>query len=74
MSHVSELYRMRLIAVVSGARPSIANVADETALARFCAILADSEEAKKLLCTKGYGLPSQSLLDLVRALPDKAIA
>lgn len=74
MSHLIELYRMRVIAVVSGAKPSIANVADETALARFCAILADSEEAKKLMCTKGYGMPSQSLLDLVRALPNKATA
>jgi hypothetical protein len=64
------IYRDRIMRAVVGTRPAIlAKEADTTALDRICQGLVDAEEAKKLLCAKGYGFPSQSLADLVRALP-----
>ena len=67
------IYRDVIVRAMFGTRPAIAaKGADETALARICAALVDAEDAKKLLCAKGYGAPWQSLADLVRALPEKA--
>jgi len=64
------IYRDRIVRAVLGMRPAIlAKEVDTTALDRICRGLADAEEAKQLLCAKGYGFPSQSLPDLVRALP-----
>lgn len=68
--NVPLIYRDRIVRAVVGTRPAIlAKEADAAALDRICQGLADAEEAKQLLCAKGYGLPSQSLSDLVRALP-----
>lgn len=70
MSNVHLIYRDRIVRAVTGTRPAaLATVLDTTALDRFCMGLADAEEAKQLLCAKGYGSPDQSLVDLVRALP-----
>ena len=64
------IYRDRIMRAVVGTRPAIlAKEADTAALDRICQGLADAEEAKQLLCAKGYGFPSQSLADLVRRLP-----
>ncbi|MDN4052891.1 hypothetical protein QPK32_07365 [Massilia sp. YIM B02763] len=64
------IYRDRIMRAVVGTRPAImAKEADTAALDRICQGLADGEEAKQLLCAKGYGFPSQSLADLVRKLP-----
>lgn len=71
MPEVSLIYRDRIVRAVVGTRPAILAVtADTAALDRLCQRLADAEEAIQLLCAKGYGLPSQSLPELVRALPD----
>lgn len=62
------IYRDRIVRAVVGTRPAIlAKEADTAALDRICHGLADAEEAKALLCARGYGFPSQSLVDLVRA-------
>lgn len=64
------IYRDRIVRAVVGTRPAIlAKEADTAALDRICRGLVDAEEAKQLLCAKGYGAPSQSLADLVRSLP-----
>ena len=64
------IYRDRIMRAVVGTRPAImAKEADAAAIDRICHTLADHEEAKQLLCAKGYGFPSQSLPDLVRKLP-----
>jgi hypothetical protein len=68
MYDVSLIYRDRIVRAVTGTRPAaLANAVDTTALDRFCQTLADAEDAKQLLCAKGFGVPSQSLLELVRA-------
>jgi hypothetical protein len=73
MPDVNLIYRDRIIRAVVGTRPAIlAKEADTTALDRICQSLVDAEEAKQLLCAKGYGFPSQSLADLVRRLPKVA--
>jgi hypothetical protein len=67
------IYRDRIVRAVVGTRPAIlAKEADTVALDRLCRGLVDAEEAKALLCAKGYGAPAQSLVDLVRALPPAA--
>lgn len=64
------IYRDQLVRCTIGMRPAmIARPANPTELNRFSHALADHELAKQLLCAKGYGFPSQSLADLVRALP-----
>lgn len=64
------IYRDRIMRAVVGTRPAIlAKAADTAAIDRLCMGLAEAEEAKQLLCAKGYGFPSQSLPDLVRKLP-----
>jgi len=64
------IYRDRIVRAVVGTRPAIlAKEADTAALDRICQGLVDAEEAKALLCAKGYGSPSQKMADLVRALP-----
>ena len=64
------IYRDRIVRAVLGTRPAIlAKEADTAAVDRICRAMADAEEAKQLLCAKGYGFPSQSLTDLVRTLP-----
>lgn len=64
------IYRDVVARAVLGTRPAIlAKEADTAALDRICHTLADAEVAKSLLCSKGYGSPSQSLADLVRTLP-----
>lgn len=64
------IYRDRIMRAVVGTRPAIlAKEADAAAIDRLCMGLAEAEEAKQLLCAKGYGFPSQSLPDLVRKLP-----
>lgn len=66
------IHRDRIVRAVLGTRPAIlAKEADAAAIDRICRGLADAEEAKQLLCAKGYGWPSQSLVDLARAVPDK---
>lgn len=70
MPNLILIYRDRIMRAVVGTRPAIlAKEADTAAIDRICRGLVDAEEAKQLLCAKGYGLPSQSLVDLVRALP-----
>jgi hypothetical protein len=67
------IYRDRIVRAVLGTRPAImAKEVDGAALDRICRGLVEAEEAKQLLCAKGYGFPSQSLVDLVRALPSVA--
>jgi hypothetical protein len=62
------IYRDQMVRAVLGTRPAVlATEADTAALARFAQRLADAEEAIQLLCANGYGIPSQSLPDLVRA-------
>lgn len=64
------IYRDRIVRAVVGTRPAIlAKEADTAALDRICHTLADAEVEKSLLCSKGYGSPSQTIADLVRALP-----
>lgn len=64
------IYRDRIVRAVLGTRPAVlAKEADTAAVDRICRGLVDAEEAKQLLCAKGYGFPSQSLADLVRDLP-----
>lgn len=75
MPDVILIYRDRIVRAVLGMRPAIlAKEADTAALDRMCHRLADAEEAIQLLCAKGYGVPSQSLVDLVRALPSQSRA
>jgi len=70
MPNLVLIYRDRIVRAVVGTRPAIlAKEADTAAIDRICRGLVDAEEAKQLLCAKGYGLPSQSLVDLVRVLP-----
>jgi hypothetical protein len=72
MPDLNLIYRDQMVRAVVGTRPAIlAKEADTAALDRFCQRLADAEEAIQLLCAKGYGFPSQSLADLVRAVPDR---
>jgi hypothetical protein len=71
MPDVPLIYRDRIVRAVLGTRPAIlAETADTATLDRLCLRLADAEEAIQLLCAKGYGLPSQTLPDLIRAVPD----
>lgn len=71
MSQLILIYRDRIVRAVLGTRPAmLAREADTTALDRICSALVEAEQAKQLLCAKGYGLPSQSLSDLARALPN----
>ena len=64
------IYRNRLIRAVTGMRPAaLASITDVVAVDVFCQAMVDVEEAKTLLCAKGYGMPAQSLVDLVRELP-----
>lgn len=70
MPDLAEIYRHQLVRSTLGMRPAIiAEPADSTALDRFCQRLADADEAIQMLCAKGYGVPSQSLADLVRRVP-----
>jgi hypothetical protein len=72
MPDLNLIYRDQMIRAVLGTRPAIlAKEADTAALDCFCQRLADAEEAIRLLCAKGYGWPSQSLVDLARAVPDR---
>jgi hypothetical protein len=72
MPDLNLIYRDQMVRAVVGTRPAIlAKEADTAALDRFCQRLADAEEAIQLLCAKGYGWPSQSLVDLARAVPDR---
>lgn len=64
------VYRFQMIRAVLGTHPAmLAREADPVALDCMSKRLADSEEAAALLVAKGYGLPNQSLAELVRALP-----
>jgi hypothetical protein len=68
MPDVKLIHRDRIIRAVTGMRPAaLAKEADVAALDRICICLLDAEEAKQLLCAAGYGMPAQSLPDLVRA-------
>jgi hypothetical protein len=70
MQSLKLIYRDQMIRAVVGTKPAVmAKEADITALDRFCQRLVDAEEAIGLLVAKGYGIPSQSLADLVRPLP-----
>ena len=70
MPDVNLIYRDRMVRAVTGTRPAaLATVADTRALDRLSTALADAEDAKQLLCAKGYGVPTQSLTELVRSLP-----
>jgi uncharacterized protein YfaT (DUF1175 family) len=67
MPDVNLIYRDQMVRAVLGTGPAIlAKEADIAALARFAQRLADAEETIQLLCANGYGIPSQSLPDLVR--------
>ena len=73
MNDLHTIYRHQLIRAVLGTRPAIlAKEADTAALDRMCQRLVDAEEASSLLCAKGYGHPSQSLADMIKALPEAA--
>lgn len=73
--NITLIYRDQIVRAVLGEGPAVlAKAANMAALDRFCQGLADAEEAKQLLCAKGYGIPSQSLADLVRALPPARVA
>jgi hypothetical protein len=70
MSDLPTVYRHQMIRAVLGTHPAmLAKEADPIALDCMSRRMADAEEAVQLLCAKGYGAPSQSLVDLVRALP-----
>lgn len=70
---INIMHRDLVVRAVVGTRPAIlAKEADTVALDRICQRLTDSEEAIKLLCANGYGLPSRSLPDMVRALISRA--
>lgn len=72
MPDLNLIYRDQMVRAVLGTRPAIlAKEADTAALDRFCQRLAAAEEAIQLLCAKGYGWPSQSLVELARAVPDR---
>lgn len=61
-------YRDEMVRAVKGPGPVVlAKEANTVALARLAQRLADAEEATRLLCANGYGIPSQALPDLVRA-------
>jgi len=65
---INLMHRDLVVRSVIGTRPAIlAKEADVAALDRICQRLTDAEEAIKLLCANGYGLPSRSLPDMVRA-------
>jgi hypothetical protein len=67
MPDLNLIYRDQMVRAVLGGGPAVlAKEADTAALARFAQRLADAEEAIKLLCSNGCGIPSQSLPDLVR--------
>lgn len=75
MRNLIIIYRDVVARAVLGTRPAIlAKEADTAALERICHTLADAEVAKSLLCSKGYGSPSQTLTELVRALPQQVQA
>lgn len=69
MAHVKDTYRHQLISAVTGEHPAmLAKVADPEALDCLCNRLVDADEARRLLCANGYGWPTQSLADFVRAV------
>ncbi len=62
------VYRDQMVRAVLGTGPAVqAKAADTAALARFAQRLADAEEAIRLLCAAGHGIPAQPLPELVRA-------
>ena len=70
---INLMHRDLVVRSVVGTRPAIlAKEADVAALDRICQRLTDAEEAIKLLCANGYGLPSRSLPDMVRVLISRA--
>lgn len=72
MPDVEDVYRHQMIRAVLGTHPAIlANEADPAALDSLCRRLADAQDAAMLLAAKGYGWPSKSLTEIVRALPSK---
>jgi hypothetical protein len=57
-----------MVRAVIGAGPVVsAKEVDAVALSRFAQRLVDAEEAIRLLCAAGYGIPTQPLPELVRA-------
>ena len=62
-------YRDQMVRAVVGPGPVVlTKAANKVALACLAQRLADAEEAVRLLCANGCGIPSQSLPDLVRAV------
>jgi hypothetical protein len=69
MSDIHIVYEHQLIRVVTGAHPAmLAKVADPVGLACMARRLADAEGVAQLLVANGYGLPSQTLSEMVRTL------
>jgi len=68
MQDLNLKHRDEMVRAVVGPGPVVlAKESNTVTLARLSQRLADAEEATRLLCANGYGLPSQSLPDLVRA-------
>jgi hypothetical protein len=62
------IYRDQMVRAVLGMGPAVqAKAADTAALAHFAQRLADAEEAIRLLCAAGHGIPAQPLPELVRS-------
>jgi hypothetical protein len=67
MPSVNQDYRDQMVRAVMGpGRVALTKAANTVSLACLAQRLADAEEAARLLVANGYGIPSQSLPDLVR--------
>jgi hypothetical protein len=72
MSPDADVYRFDLIRAIVPARPAMTYpVHQPEVLQDYCELLADGAEARRLLRAKGYGVPFNTLAELVALVPAK---
>jgi len=73
MTDVTLMYRDQIVRAVLGTRPAmLGKEADVAAVNRIAQHLAETEAATELLRAKGYSKRGMSMLDIVKALPQRS--
>jgi hypothetical protein len=66
------IYRDDIIRAVMGERACDAKVADLARVDLYATLLAEGEEAKKILRANGYGQAGTSIVEVAKAVPANA--
>lgn len=72
MNDTAHIYRAEILRAVFGPAAHVGKVHDIHRLNQLAERLADTEEAQSILRAKGHGSAGQSLLDIVRNVPNEA--